>query len=259
MACWFVSESLRSASAAVADEAGPPGTDLVKRGHDVALAGDCMPCHTSAPKQESRAGRLSTCCSGSIASPNITPYDAIGIGKWTFDDFKRASTTASAPTAPTFIPPRRDPAFTKIEDDDLKALWAFLRSLKPIDKPQKANGPGFPFKSATPCSSGVSSSSTRATFKPDKTKSATWSRGAYLVEALAHCNAGPTPRATSWARRSLPSASRCPQIDTWYAPDITEKALKEVNKWDKAKPGRLPEEGGCPQLDHARPHERGRA
>ncbi len=74
----------------------------------------------------------------------------------------------------------------------------------------------------------------RAPSSRTRTKSATWNRGAYLVEALAHCNDCHTPRNLMGA--TIPSERfEGAQIDTWYAPNITEKALKEVNKWDKAR------------------------
>ncbi len=221
-------------SAAAADEAAPPDPDLVKRGHDVALAGDCMPCHTSAPKQEFAGGLGLNTPFGVIYSPNITPDDATGIGKWTFDDFKRAVHDGIRADGAYLYPAMPYTAFTKIEDDDLKALWAFLRSLKPINKPQKANGLGFPFNIRDMMFFWRVLFFDEGYFKPEKDKSAAWNRGAYLVEALAHCNACHTPRNLMGA--TIPSERfEGAQIDTWYAPNITEKALKEVNKWDKAK------------------------
>jgi hypothetical protein len=77
-------------SGAAAQEIAPADADLVERGRYVALAGDCMPCHTGAPKQEFAGGLGLDTPFGTIYPPNITPDDATGIGKWTFDDFKRA-------------------------------------------------------------------------------------------------------------------------------------------------------------------------
>ncbi len=221
-------------STAAAQEADPHDADLVERGRYVALAGDCMPCHTGAPKEEFAGGLGLNTPFGTIYSPNITPDDATGIGKWTFDDFKRAVHDGIRADGAYLYPAMPYTAFTKIEDDDLKALWAFLRSLKPINKPQKANGLGFPFNIRDMMFFWRVLFFDEGTFKPDKAKSATWNRGAYLVEALAHCNACHTPRNLLGA--TIPSERfEGAQIDNWFAPDITEKALKEVNKWDKAR------------------------
>jgi mono/diheme cytochrome c family protein len=72
----------------------------------------------------------------------------------------------------------------------------------------------------------------QAYFKPDPARSEIWNRGAYLVEALGHCGACHTPRnfmGAMIAGRRLQGA----QIDEWYAPDITPKALATINKWSK--------------------------
>ncbi len=219
---------------ASAEDASPQDADLVARGHYLALAADCMPCHTGAPKQEFAGGLALNTPFGVIYSPNITPDKDTGIGKWTFDDFKNAVHDGIRADGAYLYPAMPYGAFTKIEDDDLKALWAYLRSLKPINKPQKANGLGFPFNIRDMMFFWRVLFFDEGTFKPDKGKSAHWNRGAYLVEALAHCNDCHTPRNLLGA--TIPSERfEGAQIDTWYAPNITEKALKEVNKWDKAR------------------------
>ncbi len=219
---------------ASAEDASPQDADLVARGHYLALAGDCMPCHTGAPKQEFAGGLPLNTPFGVIYSPNLTPDDETGIGKWTFDDFKNALHDGIRADGAYLYPAMPYGAFTKIEGDDLKALWAYLRSLKPINKPQKANGLGFPFNIRDMMFFWRVLFFDEGTFKPDKSKSAAWNRGAYLVEALAHCNDCHTPRNLLGA--TIPSERfEGAQIDNWYAPNITEKALKEVNKWDKAR------------------------
>ena len=232
-------------SAAAAGDASQQDADLVERGRYIALAGDCMPCHTGAPKEEFAGGLGLNTPFGTIYSPNITPDDETGIGKWTFDDFKRAVHDGIRADGAYLYPAMPYDAFTKIEDDDLKALWAFLRSLKPIDKPRKANGLGFPFNIRDMMFFWRVLFFDEGYFKPDKEKSAIWNRGAYLVEALAHCNDCHTPRNLMGA--TIPSERfEGAQIDTWYAPNITEKALKEVNKWDKAKLVDFLEKGAAP-------------
>ena len=219
---------------AAAQETPSADADLVERGRYIALAGDCMPCHTGAPKQEFAGGLGLNTPFGTIYSPNITPDDATGIGKWTFDDFKRAVHDGIRKDGAYLYPAMPYDAFTKIEESDLEALWAYLRSLKAINKPRKANGLGFPFNIRDMMFFWRVLFFDEGYFKPDKEKSATWNRGAYLVEALAHCNDCHTPRNLMGA--TIPSERfEGAQIDTWYAPNITEKALMEVNKWDKAK------------------------
>jgi cytochrome c2 len=232
-------------SAALAEDAAPADPDLVARGHYLALAGDCMPCHTGAPKEEFAGGLGLNTPFGTIYSPNITPDDETGIGKWTFEDFKNAVHDGIRADGAYLYPAMPYDAFTKIEEKDLEALWAYLRSLKPINKPQKANGLGFPFNIREMMFFWRVLFFDDGYFKPDKAKSETWNRGAYLVEALAHCNACHTPRNLLGA--TIPSERfEGAQIDNWYAPDITEKALKEVNKWDTARMVDFLKKGAAP-------------
>ncbi len=217
-----------------AEEASPADAELVARGRYVALAGDCMPCHTSAANEEFAGGLALATPFGTIYSANLTPDDATGIGKWTFDDFKNAVHNGIRADGAYLYPAMPYDAFTKIEEDDLKALWAYLRSLKPVSKPPKENGLYFPFNIRALMFFWRVLFFDEGYFKPDKHRSATWNRGAYLVEALAHCNDCHTPRNLMGA--TIPSERfEGAQIDNWYAPNITVKALRDVNKWDKAR------------------------
>jgi hypothetical protein len=64
---------------------------------------------------------------------NLTPDVNTGLGIWTEDMFVRAIRTgrhmgASRPIAP----PMPWPAFRNYSDEDLHAIWSYLRSLKPM-------------------------------------------------------------------------------------------------------------------------------
>src|SRR5262245_36553271 len=75
---------------------------------------------------------------------------------------------------------------------------------------------------------------TEGYFKPDPAKGPQWNRGAYLVEALAHCSDCHTPR--NFMGATIQSMwLQCARIDQWYAPNITAEALRNVNRWDKAR------------------------
>jgi len=64
--------------------------DAVTRGEYLVRAGGCFSCHTAAGGQQLAGGRALATPFGTFYSPNITPDDATGIGKWTLDDFHRA-------------------------------------------------------------------------------------------------------------------------------------------------------------------------
>ena len=178
----------------VKDAKADADKSLVEHGRYMALAADCMPCHTSAPNEEFAGGLGINTPFGTIYSPNITPDSETGIGKWTFDDFKNAVHAGIRADGAYLYPAMPYPHFTKIEESDLKALWAYLRSLPPIKKARKENGLSFPFSVRSLMFFWRVMFFDEGFYQTDKTKSAAWNRGAYLVEALAHCGACHTPR-----------------------------------------------------------------
>jgi hypothetical protein len=67
-----------------------------------------------------------------IYASNITPDPETGIGKWTEAQFIRAMKTGITPDGRVLDAQMPWDAFQKITDRDLKSLWAYLRTIKPI-------------------------------------------------------------------------------------------------------------------------------
>ncbi|MBI1894259.1 MAG: cytochrome c [Candidatus Rokubacteria bacterium] len=69
---------------------------------------------------------------GKAITPNITPDKETGIGNWTDEQLIRAINGVSVSGRP-LLPPMPWPYYAgKIADADMKAIVAYLRSLKPI-------------------------------------------------------------------------------------------------------------------------------
>jgi hypothetical protein len=66
---------------------------------------------------------------GTFFGPNITPHPQAGIGRWTEADFVRAMRHGRRPDGANYFPAFPYPSFTKINDNDLRDLWAYLQSL----------------------------------------------------------------------------------------------------------------------------------
>ena len=122
----------------VANVPDVPKTDKVAYGRYLAYIGHCLECHTPlGPKGRdlARAGAGGDAFEGpwgvSVAA-NITPDAETGIGTWSDADIKRAVTTGTRPDGTKLKPPMGFAYYKNIADDDLDALVAFLRSLKPI-------------------------------------------------------------------------------------------------------------------------------
>ncbi len=67
-----------------------------------------------------------------VFARNITPDPQLGIGKWTEADFIAAMKTGRTPDGRILDPVMPWPRFQAITDTDLKAIWAYLRTVKPI-------------------------------------------------------------------------------------------------------------------------------
>ena len=66
-------------------------------------------------------------------APNLTPDTATGIGTWTEENFIRAIRDGKKGGAGReILPPMPIPAYSHLTDDDLTAMFAYLRTLEPI-------------------------------------------------------------------------------------------------------------------------------
>jgi nicotinate dehydrogenase subunit B len=84
--------------------------------------------------------------------------------------------------------------FAKATDADLQALYAYLMAQAPVRAGNRKPELSFPFN-LRPLMAGWNALFHQpGTFEADATKSATWNRGAYLVEGLGHCGACHSPR-----------------------------------------------------------------
>jgi mono/diheme cytochrome c family protein len=125
----------------------PPKEELVKYGEYMTNAALCMDCHTQQEKGEYKmnmymAGGFSFPMPGGavVRSANITPDKKTGIGNWTEETFIQRfriysdSAYVPAPVNPgeynTMMPWGY---FAKMKDEDLKAIFAYLQSIPPIE------------------------------------------------------------------------------------------------------------------------------
>jgi cytochrome c553 len=67
---------------------------------------------------------------------NLTPDKLTGLGTWTPDVFVSAIRTGKHMGAGRpILPPMPWPWYSKLTDDDLKAIFAYLQTLKPVNNP----------------------------------------------------------------------------------------------------------------------------
>lgn len=154
------------------DEAAPAGANAVERGRYLATIGGCNDCHSpkiftpTGPAPDSSRllagfpegskvapippGVLGPDRWGAIASADLTAWagpwgvsfaanltpDETGLGPWTPELFIQTMRTGKhLGTGRPILPPMPWPAIGQLTDGDLRAMFAYLRTLKPVRNP----------------------------------------------------------------------------------------------------------------------------
>jgi mono/diheme cytochrome c family protein len=127
-----------SGGSATAPPPVDPNKALVDRGAYVAKLAGCGSCHTplgpNGPDfSKAYAGGLEMPDTvGTWRSPNITPDKGSGIGGWTDEQIAASIREGVRPDGGPLYPIMPYLSYNRMTDADVKALVAFLRSLKPI-------------------------------------------------------------------------------------------------------------------------------
>jgi mono/diheme cytochrome c family protein len=206
------------------------GIDLVKRGAYLARAGDCAACHTADPSRPFAGGLPIDTPFGIIVTPNITPDPDTGIGRWSDADFLRAMHEGIGKGGERLYPAFPYAEYTRVTEQDLLAIRAYLNTLTPIHFTPPANSLKFPFNQRWLMAFWNLFNFTEGRFVPDPKQSAEWNRGAYLVQGLAHCEECHTPRNFMQGLKSSARFSGAVQAG-WHAFNITPDKISGVGEW----------------------------
>lgn len=194
--------------------------DAVKRGEYLARAGDCISCHTAAKGIPLAGGLRMDTPFGAMITPNITPDDDTGIGRWSADDLYRAMHDGVNKAGQDLYPVMPYTFFTKVTRADVDDIYAYLRTVKPVSNRVNVNQLRFPFDIRLTQMAWRELYFTEGTFAPDPARSAQWNRGAYLVEGLGHCGACHSPRTILGGIRRGERLTGA-QVDHWFALNLT--------------------------------------
>jgi mono/diheme cytochrome c family protein len=227
---------------ALADYAGPNPTgvpaelrssDLITRGRYLTEAADCQVCHTAQGGTPFAGGLAFKTPFGTLYSPNITADAATGIGTWSDGDFVRAVHQGVAKDGSHLYPAFPYESYTLLTDDDAIAIKAYLFSLPKVTAAPPPNALSFPFNQRWLMAIWSLVYNPNHRFQPHTDRSPAWNRGAYLVEALAHCGDCHTDRNLGEAldnRRKFAGAV----TDGWRAYNITSDIASGVGGWSDA-------------------------
>lgn len=194
--------------------------ELVAKGEALAGGGYCAECHTNKGGQKFAGGFAFATPFGVLYSTNITPDPDTGIGTWSEAAFRRAMHEGVSRDGSHLFPVFSFDHFTKLSDDDVRALYAYFMTRSPVHAPAQPSGISFPFNIRYLQAGWKLLFFRPGRFKPDANKSEEWNRGAYLAQGLSHCGACHTPRNLLGAEKSG-NAYGGAMIDNWIAPPLS--------------------------------------
>ena len=160
-----------------------------------------MDCHTAQGGRPYAGGRPLKTPFGIIHGTNITPDPDTGIGRWSEAAFFRAMREGVDREGRHLYPAFPYDHYTKVTDEDLQALYAFLMTREPVRAVTPPNELPFPFNIRSLIAVWKRMFLEQGVFRPDPAQTAQWNRGAYLVQGLGHCGACHTPRNALGAER----------------------------------------------------------
>lgn len=191
----------------------------IDHGRVLAGIGDCAVCHTSDAARPYAGGLPLPTQFGTIYTANITPDPDTGIGRWSEKAFVRAMREGVSRDGSYLLPAFPYNHFTKVNDADLKALYAYLMTRQAVHYQPPANTLRFPYNQRLLQAGWQMLFFDDSPFKPQPGRSAQWNRGAYLAQGLGHCAACHTPRNAMGAEAQDQSYDGA-VIDQWYAPAL---------------------------------------
>lgn len=192
----------------------------IARGRLVAIAGDCMVCHTRKDGATNTGGLALDTPFGTVYSTNITPDQETGIGSWSYAAFERAMRQGIHQDGRHLYPAFPYTAFAKISDTDMQALYAYLMTQEPVSYRPPETKLAFPYNLRPALAGWNLLFHDDRPYQADAAQSTMWNRGAYLVQGAGHCAACHSPRNALGAEKTGKHFLGGSIIDNWEAPPL---------------------------------------
>ena len=207
----------------------------LERGRYLAIAADCMACHTAASGKPYAGGYAIDSPLGTIYATNITPSKKGGIGHYTEAEFARALRQGVRADGSHLYPAMPYTSYALLTDADVGDLYHyFMHAVQPVDEPARQTKLPFPFNIRLSMMGWNALFLDNRRFVPDAGKSAQINRGAYLSEGLAHCSACHTPRNMLMAEVGSQKLAGA-DLGSWHAPNITSDKISGIGGWSDAE------------------------
>jgi mono/diheme cytochrome c family protein len=195
--------------------------ESVAKGEVLAAEGHCVSCHVRPGGQPFAGGYGVNTPFGIIYGSNITPDPKTGIGGWSLEAFTRAMREGVSRDGSHLFAAFPFNAYTELQDDDVKALYAYLMTRPAVSATVPPSTVPFPLNVRFLQEGWKILCFRSGRYRPDPAKDAQWNRGAYLAQAVSDCGGCHTPR-NALGGEKLRDAYSGTVVDNWIAPPLTE-------------------------------------
>lgn len=215
----------------------PPSTAPVnlERGAYLAAVGNCAGCHTARGGPRLAGGRPIPTPFGTVFSPNLTPDARTGLGVWSADDFWGALHLGISRDGRLLSPAHPLVNTTLITREDADALYAWLQAQPSAYAERREHELRWPYGSQIAIAAWRALYFSPGAYRADPAHDATWNRGAYLSQGLAHCSA------CHAARNPLGGDAGAADFRGgllaglgWVAPSLHDPAEAGMQRWPDA-------------------------
>jgi mono/diheme cytochrome c family protein len=232
-------------------------------GETMFAIGGCASCHAVPNADKSKVDRtrlggglaLKTAF-GTFYAPNISPDRNDGIGHWSEANFISAMWKGTDEHGRNLYPVFPYTSYQSMRLDDVRDLFAYLKTLPPVAGRPPRHELAFPFNYRRLIGFWKLLFLHGGQFMPDPTKSTQWNRGAYLVEGPGHCAECHSPRNMLGAIMTSQRFAGGPAADgDGWVPNITPTGLKHWSKenlaWSEKDIASFLDDGMNPAGDYA--------
>jgi mono/diheme cytochrome c family protein len=246
----IITAAVLGASAEPGAQTGSP--ELIAKGQYIfALSGGCA-CHTE-PKKDANAGaRPFPIPFGKVFSTNLTQDKESGLGAWTDQQIQDAMIKGVSRDGSKLLPVMPFEKYSGMAQEDVRALIAYLRTLKPVRKPTP------PLQTWAPFARSVGTRLYLMVFgrfsrSPPQAPKGGVERGRYLVEHVGICGDCHTPRNFIGAPNQALYMAGMAEKDSPLGervPNITPDRETGIGEWKREEIAEVLKTGVKPDLDN---------
>lgn len=208
------------------------GDALLARGEYVLKISGCIHCHTSEDGEKLAGGHALATPFGTFYTPNITSHKTAGIGAWTDEQFRQSLHLGIAPDGSHYYPAFPYTSYTLMTEEDTRALFAYIQSLPASDEVSRPHELAWFLRWRIAAQAWKWLFFQADEFQQQSSKSEQWNRGAYITEALGHCQECHTPRNPFGALSSdMAFAGNAKGPDDELVPNITPDKDTGIGNW----------------------------